>query len=73
MEFDQSGCDVAGIAYPVYCFGLPNIVTNFVQKVQFATGTYLFGLASYRGLLISSGRRLKKLLQARGYTMHESA
>jgi ferredoxin len=70
MEFDQTDCDVAGIAYPVYCFGQPNIVVNFLNKVTFTDKTYIFGLSSYGGLLTGSGRRLKRILMARGYTLN---
>ncbi|MFP4681571.1 MAG: EFR1 family ferrodoxin [Chitinispirillaceae bacterium] len=70
MEFDQTGCDAAGIAYPVYCFGLPNIVMNFLSKVKFSDTAYIFGLASYGGLLASSGRLLKSTLKKRGYTLN---
>ncbi|MFW5785111.1 MAG: EFR1 family ferrodoxin [Chitinispirillaceae bacterium] len=69
MEFDQSDCDVCGIAYPVYCFGLPNIVVNFLNKVKLPDSAYIFGLSSYGGLLTSSGRILKSVLKKRGYTL----
>lgn len=69
MNFDQTDCDTAGIAYPVYCFGLPNIVVNFLNKVNFSDKAYIFGLASYGGLLTSSGRLLKNMLKKRGYTL----
>jgi ferredoxin len=72
MEFDQTDCDVAGIASPVYCFGQPNIIVNFLKKVKFADTTYIFGLSSYGALLTSSGRRLKTILKARGYTLNAS-
>jgi hypothetical protein len=70
MEFDHRDCDIAGIAYPVYCFVLPNIIVNFLSKVQLSGTAYIFGLASYGGLLTSSGRYLKKLLKKRGYTLN---
>lgn len=69
MDFNQQDCDVVGIAYPVYCFGPPNVVKNFVDKVQLSPNSYIFGLASYGGLLTSSGMILKKQLQGRGYTL----
>ncbi len=69
MDFDLGGCDVVGIAYPVYCFGLPNVVDNFVKKAKFGKDAYIFGLASYGALLTSSGRILKKKLAERGYEL----
>ncbi|MBD3344692.1 MAG: 4Fe-4S ferredoxin [Chitinivibrionales bacterium] len=70
MEFDQSDCNVAGIAYPVYCFGLPNIVVNFIEKVQFHKNAYTFGLASYGGLLTASGKLMKKTLAKRNLSLN---
>ena len=69
MNFDQTDCTIAGIVYPVYCFGLPNIVSNFLERVQFADTAYLFGLASYGGMLCSSGHILKSRLKKRGYAL----
>ncbi|MBN2407294.1 MAG: EFR1 family ferrodoxin [Elusimicrobia bacterium] len=70
MEYDQTDCDAAGIAYPVYCFVQPNIVTNFINNVKFRENIYIFGLASYGGLLAGSGIKLKKLLAKRGYVLN---
>lgn len=70
MDFNCKDCDIAGIAYPVYCFTLPKIVVDFINKIQFSSSIYIFGLASYGGLLTSSGRNLKKMLNARGYTLN---
>ncbi len=70
MEFKQTDCDIVGIAYPVYCFGLPNIVTNFINKVKLNKDAYIFGLASYGGLLTNSGNVLKKKLKANGYELN---
>lgn len=70
MEYDHRDCDVVGIVYPVYCFVLPNIVEDFLGKAQFSNTAYIFGLASYGGLLASSGRRLATLLKKRGHTLN---
>ena len=70
MDFDQRDCDVVGIAYPVYCFVPPNIVVHFLQNIQLSSSAYIFGLASYGGLLTSSGRYVKKMLKERGYTLN---
>ncbi len=68
-ELDQTDCDTAGIAYPVYAFGLPKIVADFIKKVNFSEKAYIFGLASYGGLLANSGINLEKLLKKKGYTL----
>jgi ferredoxin len=40
-----------GILFPVYCFGTPNIIKDFVTKLNISESQYLFGVASYGGLL----------------------
>jgi ferredoxin len=39
-------CDVAGIIYPVYCFGLPRIVRDFLVKADFSKVDYVFSVAT---------------------------
>ncbi|MCP4051135.1 MAG: 4Fe-4S ferredoxin [bacterium] len=70
MDFEQTDTDIAGIAYPVYCFGIPNVISNFINKVKLNNDAYIFGLASYGGLLTGSGKLLKKELKKRGYRLN---
>jgi ferredoxin len=70
MELDHSDCETVGIASPVYCFGQPNIVEHFLKNVQLSKTAYIFSLSSYGGLLTSSGRRIRKHLSQRGYTLN---
>jgi formate hydrogenlyase subunit 6/NADH:ubiquinone oxidoreductase subunit I len=72
MNFDQLECTTVGIAYPVYCFGLPNIVSNFLKKVKLNKNTYIFGLSTYGGLLANSGNVLKKKLKQQEYNLMAS-
>lgn len=69
MDFNQQMCNTIGIAYPVYCFGLPNAVKNFINRVQLSQSCYIFGLASYGALLTSSGKILERQLINRGYRL----
>jgi len=60
--------DAIGILFPVYAFGLPKIMRNFVKNnLQIADGTYVFSVTNYA----SAGgpgslRQLKVLLKAKG-------
>lgn len=69
MDFNQTECDIVGIAYPVYCFGLPNIVAHFIDTATFSPTAYIFGLSTYGLLLTNSGNILRKNLKKRGYTL----
>ncbi len=43
-----------GILFPIYCFGTPNIIKEFLQKLTLPKTTYLFGAVSFGGLLSSA-------------------
>jgi len=64
--------DVIGILFPVYAFGLPKIVHNFVEKeLKITDKTYLFSLTNYA----SAGgpaalKQLKFLIKEKGYELN---
>ncbi len=47
-ELDMSA-DAIGIVFPVYMWGLPLIVVEFLKKFQNITGKYIFAAATYGG------------------------
>lgn len=55
--------DTIGIVFPVYYFGLPKIVENFLNNLEFREETYLFVIAT-RGVPFSGGlwRQLTNIL-----------
>ncbi|MDO5577533.1 MAG: EFR1 family ferrodoxin [Fibrobacter sp.] len=69
MNFDCTDCDTVGIAYPVYCFTLPNIVANFINNATFSSSAYIFSLASFGGFLASSNKIMNKILRAKGLNL----
>lgn len=40
-----------GILFPVYCFGTPNIIKEFITKLNVSDSAYLFAAVSFGGLL----------------------
>ncbi len=60
--------DTIGILYPVYAFGLPRIVYNFVKNsLQITDNAYVFSLTNYGGGGgPASLQQLKALLQTKG-------
>lgn len=53
-----ASCDRIGIVFPVYMFGLPLIVADFVRKLSAPKGAYIFAVANYGGL---AGRPLSMI------------
>lgn len=58
-----------GIVFPVYCFGTPNIIKAFVQKLQIQESSYLFGCVSYGGLLGGALKIFKKECREAGLNL----
>jgi len=46
--------DAIGIIFPVYCWGMPKIVAEFVDKLENASGKYIFAVCNYGGTLFTS-------------------
>jgi putative NADPH-quinone reductase len=44
--------DTIGFVYPVYYWGMPNIVRNFIEKLDFTNTrkAYFYGIATFGGL-----------------------
>ena len=58
--------DVVGIIFPVYMFGLPLIVADFIRKMVVPKGAYIFAIANYGGLQGRSLNLIKEILSKRG-------
>ena len=56
--------DVVGILFPVYAFGLPKIMRDFVKnKLQIADNTYVFSLSNFAGAgAAAASKQLRNLL-----------
>ncbi|MFC1703786.1 EFR1 family ferrodoxin [Candidatus Omnitrophota bacterium] len=42
--------DRIGIVYPVYAWGMPSIVTRFIEKLKANSGAYIFAIANFGGM-----------------------
>ncbi|MDR2431080.1 MAG: EFR1 family ferrodoxin [Candidatus Margulisbacteria bacterium] len=63
--------DCIGIVYPVYYCGPPLIVRRFAEKLKVSNPqAYIFTTATYGGLAITGGDRLKKILQKNGVVLN---
>ncbi|MCX5716586.1 MAG: EFR1 family ferrodoxin [Candidatus Omnitrophica bacterium] len=58
--------DVVGIVFPVYMFGLPLIVADFLKVVRPKKDAYIFCVATYGGLMGRALNLAKQMLSKRG-------
>ena len=55
-----------GLVCPVFCWGVPRIVVEFVKRLEIRPGTYVFAVMTYGGTLGGAVRQLNSLMTARG-------
>lgn len=55
-----------GIIYPVYIWGMPLIVVDFINKLVVENGAYIFAIATYGGMSGASLLQTAKQLKAKG-------
>lgn len=67
-EIVIKGCNI-GIVFPVYAWGPPRLVNEFVDKLKTDNSTYIFGIATFGGMLTSALGVLEDNLKKVGLTM----
>ena len=69
-EVMQGNVDVSasrlGLVFPVYAWGLPRMVADFVKKLTVRPEQYIFAIATCSGTPAGTLLQLQKLLQAKG-------
>jgi ferredoxin len=55
--------DAVGIIFPVYGWGMPKIVRDFVDKLQNLDGKYVFAVCTYGGTLFASLKTIQRRLK----------
>lgn len=63
-EADPS--DIVGIVFPVYMFGLPLIVAEFLNRINLKPSAYVFSVATFGGLAGRAHSLAKEILKKRG-------
>jgi ferredoxin len=61
--------DTVGIIFPVYGWGMPNIVGAFVDRLENCTGKYVFAVCNYGGTLFASLKSIQRRLQKKGIAL----
>ena len=65
--FAPADDEPVGIVCPIYYGGLPSIVNEFLEKVQFEDApSYLFGVLTYGGMMMGAGWRLEQKVKKAG-------
>ncbi len=59
-------CDVVGVVFPVYGFGIPKIVAEFLKTVPATNETYFFSVANMESVCGAANSIVKRILQQRG-------
>ncbi|MFA6217761.1 MAG: EFR1 family ferrodoxin [Candidatus Omnitrophota bacterium] len=66
LRADEANTAAAvGIVYPVYMFGLPLLVADFLRKVKILPGAYVFSVATLGGLPGRAHSLAKEILRKR--------
>jgi hypothetical protein len=60
----QPGADRVGIVCPVYDFGLPSLVAEFVQRLDLSQNGYCFAVLTMGGIGVSALHQLDRLVFA---------
>jgi ferredoxin len=58
-----------GLIFPVYIFGLPLIVTRFIEKLRCAADTYIFAVAVHGGMPCATLTQAARLFAERGMAL----
>ena len=59
-----------GFVFPVYFWGLPEIVVNFVQKINLEKASHIFAVLSCGGVVGCAVNHLEELLKAKSKTLN---
>ena len=58
-----------GIVFPVYYYGMPLMVTHFVEQLQLNPGAYVYAAATCGGSVGAALKQLKRILEGKGASL----
>ena len=61
---------IIGIVTPVYFFGLPDIVKDFLERLSVSSKSYLYLVVTYGGKPGNIGKEANKIMQKKGVERH---
>jgi len=65
-EIELSDIDTVGLIFPVYAWGVPRIITDFVKQLRFKGNEYVFAAVTCGGNPAGTLPQLASLLKTRG-------
>lgn len=65
----EQNFDIVGIIFPVYMFGIPLIVADFLKQVKLKPQAYIFSVATLGGLCGLAHTQIKDILKQRGLSL----
>ena len=69
FSFTPAADEAVGIISPVYCWGLPSIVNEFLERLKLGEPAYLWFAATYGTTSGQAGRFAAERLQKKGLTL----
>ena len=66
---DVKPLERVGVVFPVYFFGPPLLVVEFLKRLPVKPGAYIFSVATYGGMVGAAHARVKRILAARGIAL----
>lgn len=70
VEDTQS--DKIGFVFPIYYWGVPVIVKNFIKNLLISKNAYVFAIATYGGMVGTPFSQIKKVLAKKGVKLFAS-
>ena len=68
-ETVEAQTDKVGFIFPVYAWGMPRIISEFIQKINISKDSYVFAIASCVAIQGNTLRDLKNELQKKGINL----
>lgn len=69
-DFTAKDGETVGFISPVYNFGLPVTVVDFINRLSLSGGGYVFTLVTYGGFSGGASKMIKSLLKEKGIKTH---
>ncbi len=72
LKEDAASHDIIGIVFPVYYYGLPKMVKEFVEGLDISLDCYVFAIATCGGSVGAAFRQLQDILETKGVSLSSS-
>ncbi len=72
LILELSKDEILGVIFPVYFYGVPSIVQEFMEKMEIkgCNDNYIFSVITCGGSIEGAGEQLRELLNSKGYKLN---